>query len=370
MANWALASNRTFIWNYITNFHDFMTPFPDWYSIGPNVRYFQQHGVTGLFQEGAYQSPGSDLMEMKDYLASAMMWDPTQDDRQVISTFLTAYYGKAAPVVRLYMDTMHGSIADTSYFMGEGFPLDAAFLSPIALLTSAGAYVDGRAMVSGLELERLNRASMAVYYPILMRWAELDSFARTEKLTWPLEATIEAAFEVFAAAFNATTAVYGGKVPPNLHEGAAGSLASIRSSLFNPAAACSSGVSTAKLPLSAKASGWYPADAPHSLLGSINEGASKGWVELTLALPSSPSWEIGGLTAVPEMSPLGWANHTILLDGKVVQRWSGPQKSQVARHWSPATKTAARTLRIESETQDSWVDWVSISVYVCGGTSP
>ena len=30
-------------------------------------------------------------MEMKDYLASTMMWDPSQDDRQVISTFLTAY---------------------------------------------------------------------------------------------------------------------------------------------------------------------------------------------------------------------------------------------------------------------------------------
>ena len=29
-----------------------MTPFPDWYSIGPNVRYFQQHGATGIFQEG------------------------------------------------------------------------------------------------------------------------------------------------------------------------------------------------------------------------------------------------------------------------------------------------------------------------------
>lgn len=169
MNNWANVSNRTFIWNYITNFHDFMAPFPDWYSIGPNVRYFQQHGVTGLFQEGAYQSPGSDLMEMKDYLASAMMWDPTQDDRQVISVFLAAYYGNAAPFVRLYMDTMHGSIADTSFFMGEGFPLDAAFLSPIALLTSASAFVDGRAVVSGLELERLNRASMAVYYPCLMR---------------------------------------------------------------------------------------------------------------------------------------------------------------------------------------------------------
>ena len=84
-----------------------------------------------------------------------------------------------------------------------------------------------------------------------------------------------------------------------------------------------------------------------------------------VCVQSSPSWEIGGITAVPEMSPIGPANHTILLDGKVVQRWSGPQQSHVARHWAPKAQTTARTLRIESATDKSWVDWLSITVYVC-----
>ena len=158
------------------------------------------------------------------------MWncrDPSQDDRKLISEFLDAYYGKAAPFVRLYMDTMHGSISDTNFWMGEGFPLDAAFLTPIALLTSATAFVDGRATVTGLELERLNRAAMAVYYPILMRWAELRSFAQAESMHWPLEPTIEGAFDAFASAFNATTAAYCGDsahcVAPAFREGATGS---------------------------------------------------------------------------------------------------------------------------------------------------
>jgi hypothetical protein len=153
--------------------------------------------------------------------------DPSQDDRKLISEFLDAYYGKAAPFVRLYMDTMHGSISDTNFWMGEGFPLDAAFLTPIALLTSATAFVDGRATVTGLELERLNRAAMAVYYPILMRWAELRSFAQAESMHWPLEPTIEGAFDAFASAFNATTAAYCGDsahcVAPAFREGATGS---------------------------------------------------------------------------------------------------------------------------------------------------
>ena len=41
--------------------------------------------------------------ELKDYLASAMMWDPSQDDRQLIAQFLESYYGNAAPFVRLYV---------------------------------------------------------------------------------------------------------------------------------------------------------------------------------------------------------------------------------------------------------------------------
>ena len=277
LSDWSAASNRTFIWNYQTNFDNFMTPFPDWYSIGPNARYFQQHGVTGIFQEGAYQSPGSDLMELKDYLSTRMMWDPSQDDRQVIDQFLRLYYGGAAPHVRLYMDTIHAAAVDTSYFMRKSFPVDAAFLTPIALLTSAASFTEGRAAVSGVELERLGRAAMSLYYVVLMRWAELRSFAQAEQINWPLEPTMEAAFAYFAANYNATARQYGRA--PSLIEGTSGSLAQVRAALFVPSSACLSGESSRKLPVNVSASDWYPPDAPRSLLGSINEGGHEGWVK-------------------------------------------------------------------------------------------
>ena len=369
MNAWSNVSSRLFVWNYITNFRNFVAPFPDWYSLGPNVKFYQEHGVTGIFQEGAYTGPGSDLMELKDYLASAMMWDPTQDDRAVITEFLNGYYGQAAPYVRLYMDTMHGSISDTEFWMGEGFPLDAPFLTPVALLTSASAFVHGRSVVSGVELERLNRAAMAVYFPILMRWAELQSFAQTESMQWPLEHSLEAAFETFASAYNATTQAYCTDgvhcKAPTIHEGGPGTLSEIRALLFNPSAACTSGESTRKMPVSVEASKWYPATAQHSLLGAINEGASSGWVEFTLASSADKAWSIGGVVAVPEMSPVGPANHTILLDGEAVHSWVGTPVDHEPLNWSPAKATSARKLRIQSVNHESWVDWVSISIYVC-----
>ena len=93
----------------ITNFHNYVTPFPNYYVLGPNIKYFVEHGVVGLYEEGNGHGPGSDLDALKAYVTQSMMWQPDTDDKVLIATFLDFYYGKeAAPFVRLYMDIMHG----------------------------------------------------------------------------------------------------------------------------------------------------------------------------------------------------------------------------------------------------------------------
>lgn len=114
-----------------------MQPFPNWFVLGPNIRYFLAHGVKGLFEEGAYCGPGGDLNELKDYVMARLMWDPTLDDKAVVAEFLAGYYGAAAPYVRQYMDVMVGEITATGYYMHENFPWTADFLTPIAVLSSA-----------------------------------------------------------------------------------------------------------------------------------------------------------------------------------------------------------------------------------------
>ena len=73
-----------------------------------------------MFQEGAYADPGVDCSDMdglKSYLMAQALLDPYADHHAVIARYLDAFYGPAAPFVREYMDTMHGSIADTSFYM-------------------------------------------------------------------------------------------------------------------------------------------------------------------------------------------------------------------------------------------------------------
>jgi hypothetical protein len=44
IVNWGKISSRTYIWNYITNFGHYLAPFPDWYVLGPNVRFYVANG--------------------------------------------------------------------------------------------------------------------------------------------------------------------------------------------------------------------------------------------------------------------------------------------------------------------------------------
>lgn len=58
MVDWSKLSNRTYIWDYVTNFRHYVAPFPNWHVLVPNLRFFHQHGVKGVFEEGTYGTAG------------------------------------------------------------------------------------------------------------------------------------------------------------------------------------------------------------------------------------------------------------------------------------------------------------------------
>jgi hypothetical protein len=191
-----------------------------------------------MYAEGVGFGSGGDLAELRDYLISAMMWNPSLNPDGVIDDYLQNYYGLAAPFVRLYMDTLHGAIADSNYHLGIAFDSTAPFLTPIAVLEAASALRRGQARLSGEAAMRLGGNSLPIYWVVLQRWLQLRQFVETEHMEWPLEPTLEGAFLHFETAFNFTSQRFG--KPPSLGEsGPPGAnpsghdtLAWIRSQLF------------------------------------------------------------------------------------------------------------------------------------------
>jgi hypothetical protein len=92
-----------YVWNYNTNFSCYNAPCPNIDVIGPNVRFLAAHGVNGVFMQAPGDAQNSELCELRNYLISRMLWDPTLDDRKVIDEFLTLYYGRAASAIRDYL---------------------------------------------------------------------------------------------------------------------------------------------------------------------------------------------------------------------------------------------------------------------------
>jgi hypothetical protein len=81
---WSRICNRLYVWDYTTDFAHYVQPHPNWFVLGPNLRFFQQHNVRGMFEQGAYQSHGSEMAELRAWVLARLLWDPHQDDRALI----------------------------------------------------------------------------------------------------------------------------------------------------------------------------------------------------------------------------------------------------------------------------------------------
>ena len=153
-----------------------------------------------------------DLCGVFTSVMAEKMWDPKLSADVLISEFLEGYYGAAAPFVRLYMDTMHAAVDETRHMLracclAPPAGIKKSFLTPMALLESATAFKDGMAALKPAETaltKRVERASMAISYVFLFRWAELKDFAANIGYSWPLANDQQAAFDSFARIFNAT----------------------------------------------------------------------------------------------------------------------------------------------------------------------
>jgi len=108
---WRKLTNRVFVWDYCTQFTNYLTPFPVAATFANSFRYLQKKGVTGIFEQGSGDTY-SDMSELKAYLIAAFLWNPGADYEQLVSRFLHAYYGKAASVVSEYLLLMDQQVRE------------------------------------------------------------------------------------------------------------------------------------------------------------------------------------------------------------------------------------------------------------------
>lgn len=107
MDAWGALTPNIFIWNYNTNFSNYLLPFPNLQVIEPNVRYFAEHGANGIFMQAAGNSTSAELSDLRNYVMSNLIWDPKRSATALVDEFLSLHYAQASPPIRRFINLVH-----------------------------------------------------------------------------------------------------------------------------------------------------------------------------------------------------------------------------------------------------------------------
>lgn len=114
--SWAEICDRLYIWDYTTDFLQYLNPYPNLQTLKPNVQFFANNHVKGVFEQGNYnEGKSGEFGELRVYLLGQLLWNPDFDVEIGTENFLRAYYGGGAPYVKRYLDFLQGKVEDQHF---------------------------------------------------------------------------------------------------------------------------------------------------------------------------------------------------------------------------------------------------------------
>ncbi|PXV57170.1 glycosyl hydrolase family 67 [Dysgonomonas alginatilytica] len=110
MEGWSKISNNIFVWDYGINFDNYISPFPNFHILKPNMNLFKENNATMHFSQiGGVK--GTDFSELRSYLVAKLLWNTEADTEAIIKSFLNDYYGEAAaPYLYQYIKLREGAL--------------------------------------------------------------------------------------------------------------------------------------------------------------------------------------------------------------------------------------------------------------------
>jgi hypothetical protein len=68
-------SKDIIVWDYVIQFNNLISPFPNLHVLKPNIQFFASHGVNAMFEQGN-REVGGEFAELRAYLLSKLLWNP------------------------------------------------------------------------------------------------------------------------------------------------------------------------------------------------------------------------------------------------------------------------------------------------------
>ncbi len=171
LVGWKAKTDNIRIWDYTTQFTNFLAPFPNIRTLQPNIRFFRDNHATWIFEQHSNQP--SELFELRSYLTAKLLWNPDLNSEEIITDFTNGYYEDAGVFIKKYIDLIHSEIGkDSGFFLFlYGDPAQAfnSFLRPELLEKYNAFFNDAEKAVANKPavLQRVKVARISTDYAML-----------------------------------------------------------------------------------------------------------------------------------------------------------------------------------------------------------
>ena len=169
--DWSKIATDIIVWDYVIQFSNLISPFPNLHVLQPNIKFFVENGVTAMFEQGN-REVGGEFAELRAYMISKFLWDPYANADTVMNDFLNGYYGAAGKPIRQYIDEMRDALVKSDRqlrIFGSPNEESVSFLTPSHIERYQVLFDQAESLVadSAALLERVRIARLPLNFAIL-----------------------------------------------------------------------------------------------------------------------------------------------------------------------------------------------------------
>lgn len=116
LLGWSKICDKLFIWDYATDFGYYVLPFPNYRVLAPNTQFYVDHNVMGILEQGDYQSPTGDFVELRAWMVAKLLWNPQADVSALFDDFVSGYYApELVPIYREYFNLLSDAVEKNDF---------------------------------------------------------------------------------------------------------------------------------------------------------------------------------------------------------------------------------------------------------------
>ena len=188
---WQRSTDRVYVWDYMRNFDDYLTPYPCLHALQGRLRYYQQLGIRGVFFNGSGYDYAS-FDDVQTYVLAQLLLNPEADVDAGIHAYLAATYPVTGQLLENYYTSLEAAAAGHVLpWYGGMADMVAAGVDPTALNRFANQLEVASKKADVTERKKINALLTALAYPRLE--------ALRQKAERPADATVAQLTSLLAA---------------------------------------------------------------------------------------------------------------------------------------------------------------------------